>query len=147
MLSLHELEKHFSYLAPDLLEIVIELRNIVAEIAPQSTERLIRNSLSYYDASRGGPVSAGVCGMDIYRDHIRLYFPLGAFLPDPTGLLQSDPSRLAMRYTLIHSYESAPWEDLRELILASSRLDVRNLTGGIGEEARRRRDADKTPES
>lgn len=128
MISIHELERHFSYVDPALLEIVIELRNLVAEIAPQSTERLIRNSLSYYDASRGGPVSAGVCGMEIERDHIRLYFALGAFLPDPTGLLQSDPGRLAMRYTLIHSYESTPWEDLRALMLAASRTDLHSMT-------------------
>jgi hypothetical protein len=128
MLTLHELERHYSYLDPALLEIVLELRNLVAELAPQATERLIRNSLSYYDASRGGPVSAGICGMDIERDHIRLYFALGAFLPDPTGLLRSDPGRLAMRFTIIRSYNSAPWDDLRNLMFAASRLDLHSMT-------------------
>ena len=137
MLSIHDLERHFSYIDPALLEIVIELRNIVAEFAPQSTERIMRNSLSYHDASRGGPVSAGVCGIVIERDHVRLAFNLGAFLPDPAGLLQSDEGRLAKRFVTIRSYADAPWDDLRALIAAACALDPHKLTAGQIELARR----------
>ena len=128
MLSIRDLERHFSYIDPALLEIVIELRNIVAEFAPQSTERIMRNCLSYHNASRGGPVSAGVCGIIIERDHVRLAFNLGAFLPDPAGLLESDEGRLAKRFVTIRSYADAPWDDLRALIAAGSSFDPRTMT-------------------
>lgn len=137
MLSIHDLERHFSYIDPALLEIVIELRNMVAEFAPQSTERIMRNSLSYHNASRGGPVSAGVCGIVIERDHVRLTFNLGAFLPDPTGLLQSDEGRLAKRFVTIRSYADAPWDDLRALIAAASVFDPYTLPEEEIEKVRR----------
>lgn len=136
MLSIRDLERHFGYVDPALLEIVIELRNIVAELAPQSTERILRNSLSYHDAARGGPVTGGVCGMEIMTDHIRLTFNLGAFLPDPTGLLHADPGRLAKRFTVIRSYDAAPWEDLRALIAAATALDPSKLTAEEIEQVR-----------
>jgi len=137
MLSIHDLERHFSYIDPALLEIVIELRNIVAEFAPQATERITRSSLSYHDASRGGPVSAGVCGIIIERDHVRLSFNLGAFLPDPAGLLQSDEGRLGKRFVTIRSYADAPWDDLRALIAASVKFDPYTLTDEQIEKVRR----------
>lgn len=129
MISIQDLERHFSYADPALLEIVIELRNLVAEIAPQSTERIFRNYLSYHDANRGGPVKGGVCGIEIGREAVRLTFNLGAFLPDPAHLLQTDQGRLAKRFVLLRSFDAAPWDDLRALILASSCLDVRTLKG------------------
>ena len=104
------------------------MRNIVAEFAPQSTERIMRNSLIYHDASRGGPVSAGVCGIIIERDHVRLSFNLGAFLPDPAGLLESEEGRLAKRFVTIRSYANAPWDDLRALIAVSAKFDPYTLT-------------------
>ena len=137
MLNIHDLERHFSTIDPALLEIVIEVRNIVAEFAPQSTERIMRNSLSYHDASRGGPVKAGVCGIIIERDLVRLTFNLGAFLPDPTGLLQADEGRLAKRFVTIRSYAEAPWDDLRALIVAASVFDPCTLTAEEIEKVRR----------
>ena len=142
MLSIHDLERHFSYIDPALLEIIIELRNIVAEFAPQATERIMRNSLSYHDASRGGPVSAGVCGIIIERDHVRLAFNLGAFLPDPAGLLQSDEGRLGKRFVTIRSYADAPWDDLRTLIADSAKFDPYTLTD---EQIKKVRSQSRTP--
>ncbi len=128
MLSLHEFEQHFSYLDPALLEIVIELRNIVAELAPQATERILRSGLSYHDAARGGPVSGCICGMLFERDAVRLTFNLGAFLPDPARLLQADQGRLAKRFVLLRSYDAAPWDDLRALMAAAIQLDPHQLS-------------------
>ena len=70
-----------------MLDIIIELRNIVAAVAPSATEDIQRNGLTYYDAARGGHVSAGICLINIQVDHIRLAFIHGAFLPDPERLL------------------------------------------------------------
>lgn len=121
MITLRELETHFPGLPPGLLDIVVELRNLVAEIAPQAVEEVRRQGLVYHHAG-GGPVSAGVCGIHILRDHVRVYFTQGAFIPDPHGLL-IDEGRKAMRFVRIESFDSAPWEDLRALIEAHARFD------------------------
>lgn len=126
MISLHELENHFSYMPTQLLEIVVELRNLVQQTAPDATEVIRREGLVYYWSERGGPVSAGICQIIIKPDHIRLAFNHGAFLPDPTGLLEGD--RLVKRFTRIKEYNKAPWEELRALIEASSKFDPYSLT-------------------
>ncbi len=111
MLTSAEIEHHFANTPARLLDIVLEIRSLVAAEAPDATERIRGSSLSYYIASRGGPVSAGICGVTVERDHVRLYFPLGAFLPDPASLLQG--KGLGMRYMQLKSYEDTPWDDLR----------------------------------
>lgn len=121
MLTSAEVERHFSALPPRLLEIVLELRSLVSAEAPQAVERLDRRGITYYDPQRGGPVSAGICQIWIERDHIRLAFIHGAFLPDPRRLLQGE--QIAKRFARIDAYDSAPWDDLRALIAASCRFD------------------------
>jgi hypothetical protein len=113
------------HLSPELRDIVFELRDIVATIAPMATETFHRKGFSYYFAERGGPVSAGICQINWERDHIRLAFNHGTFLPDPKGLLQGD--RLVKRYVKITSFEHAPWDDLQNLIAASAQFDPRSL--------------------
>jgi hypothetical protein len=108
-----------------LQDIVIELRNIIASVAPAATEAVHRNGFSYFFKERGGPVSAGVCQIGIQEDHVRLAFIHGAFLPDPKGLLEGDSQY--KRFVRIQSYEDAPWDDLKDLITASSRFDPRSL--------------------
>lgn len=121
MLTLHELETHFQILPRHLLEILVELRNIVQQIAPEATEVIRREGLVYFFANRGGPVSAGICQILIKPDHIRLAFNHGVFLPDPAGLLEGD--RLVKRYTCIRDYDHARWEEITTLIEAASRFD------------------------
>jgi len=130
MITIHKLEEHFQSLPAPLLEIVVELRNLVQQVAPNATEVIRRDGLVYFFAERGGPVSAGVCQILVKPDHIRLAFNHGVFLPDPAGLLEGDT--LAKRFTRIDDYDQARWEDLRSLIEASSRFDpytqtIRNI--------------------
>ncbi len=126
MLSLRELEAHFSHLPPGLLDIVIELRNLVMQLTPLAREEVRHQGLVYYHAG-GGPVSAGICGIRVMPEAVRLYFTHGAFLPDPRGLL-IDEGRKAMRYARVDSYETAPWDALRELIAAHARFDPATQT-------------------
>lgn len=121
MLSLREFEAHFSGLPPKLLEIMVELRDMVTQIAPGACEELRRRGVVYFHPG-GGPVTAGVCGIQAMRDHVRLYFTQGAFIPDPQGLL-IDEGRKAMRFVRIDSYDAAPWEALHALIEAHARFD------------------------
>jgi hypothetical protein len=125
MLSYHTIEGFLKYTPPALSEIVLELRNMVSEIAPNAIEDTRKGGLVYYFAS-GGPVSAGICGIGIKPDHIRLYFTHGAFIPDRSHLLRG--SGKAMRYLQLTSYESVPWEEIRELIKDHADFDPRSLS-------------------
>ena len=120
-------EAYLERFQPELRDIVRELRNIIAIVAPEATEVTRRNGLVYYDQQRGGPVSAGICQILILPDHIRLAFIHGAFLPDPESLLEGE--RLYKRFVKISSYDQAPWEALRDLIQSSSRFDPRDPGG------------------
>ena len=126
----HDIELYLTQAAPQLSreqrDIIFELRDIIATIAPTATETRHRKGFSYYYAERGGPVSAGICQINWERDHIRLAFNHGAFLLDPQGLLQGD--RLVKRYVEIASFDQAPWNDLQDLIAASAKFDPRILT-------------------
>lgn len=120
-----DIEHYLANLAPELRDIVFELRSIIVSIAPTATETIHRHGFSYYHAERGGPVSAGICQINLKDDHIQLAFNHGAFLPDPKRLLRGD--RLAKRYVKIAAFDRAPWEDLQALIQAASNFDPRSL--------------------
>jgi hypothetical protein len=125
MLPAHFIEKKLQYTRPDLRDIVMEIRNIIASVAPEATESQHSRGFSYYYKERGGPVSAGICQIGIFPDHIRLGFIHGAFLPDPQGLLVGDPKY--KKHLRIYQYEEAPWDYMRMLIEASSRFDPYTL--------------------
>ncbi len=120
-----DIEIYLTHLPSELRDIVFELRDIIASIAPTATETLHRHGFSYYYAEHGGPVSAGICQINWERGHIRLAFNHGAFLPDPKGLLQGD--RLYKRYVKITSFNQAPWDDVQDLIAAAAKFDPRSL--------------------
>ena len=126
MLSTHEVEKILEHVSPELRDIVLELRNIAASLAPDAAEEFRNKGFIIYDARRGGPVSAGICQILIIRDHIELAFIHGAFLPDPKKLLEGESQY--KKFVRISSYDEAPWDDLKDLITASFRFDPRSLS-------------------
>jgi hypothetical protein len=121
MLPLHHIERHLERAPLALREIVLELRNIVISVAPDAVEMVRPYGFTYYHKGRGGPVSAGICQVALQRDHVVLGFIHGSFLPDPHALL-TGKSRYR-RVVRINSFEEAPWDDLKDLITASARLD------------------------
>ena len=125
MLPRPHLETFLQRTQPHLQDIVFELRNIIASVIPTVTEVILWKGISYYASERGGPVSAGICQINVLEDHVRLGFIHGAFLPDPKGLLEGD--RKVKRFVRLYSYDSAPWDDLKVLIAASSRFDPYTL--------------------
>jgi len=125
MLPERYIEKYLEMVPPELSDIVLEIRNIVASITPAATEIQHSRGFNYYFKERGGPVSAGICQIGIFSDHIRLGFIHGAFLPDPKGLLVGDPKY--KKHIRLYTYEATPWEYLRQLIEASSRFDPYTL--------------------
>jgi hypothetical protein len=109
-----------------LSEIALELRNLVASVAPNATEEIKRGGFVYYFAKFGGPVSAGICGIKFMSDHIRLYFTHGAFIPDPRRLLSGTGK--AMRYVRLYHYEDVPWDDIKGLIAEHANFDPRSYS-------------------
>ena len=126
MLPTHRLEGYLAHIPAGLRDIIMEIRNIVASVAPDATEVMHSRGMSYYDAKRGGTVSAGICQIIIHRDHIRLAFIHGAFLPDPRGLFEG--TARYKKYIRIYTYEDAPWDYFKDLIAASARFDPYTLS-------------------
>jgi hypothetical protein len=123
MLPLHEVETFLQHTPAHLQEIVLELRNLIAEVAPDAVEVVRWGGLSYYHEGRGGIVSAGIAQIGVHESHVRLAFIHGAFLPDPHNLLVG--TQKAKRFVRLASYDDAPWEYLRELIVSASKFDPR----------------------
>jgi hypothetical protein len=107
-------------------EIVMEIRNIVAKIVPDATEEIRHGGLVYFFGDSGGLVSAGICGISIKTDHVRLFFTHGAFIPDRKRLLRGTGK--AMRYLKLINYEDVPWLDIQVLIGEHANFDPRSFT-------------------
>jgi hypothetical protein len=125
MLTLHEIEVFLQRTPAHLQDIVFELRNVVAAVAPDAVEVIRWGGLSYFHEGRGGIVSAGICQIGIHEDHVRLDFIHGVFLSDPLQLLEG--TQKVKRYIKLKSYDDAPWDYLKQLIEESSRFDPRSL--------------------
>lgn len=121
MNSLSDVENAFRFQRQDLVDLLLEIRNIVAKVNPTATERIGSRGLTFYDADKGGTIKGGICFVDIQENHVRLRFGLGAFLDDPKSLLSG--SQLYMRYLDISSFDDAPWTDIETFIKASANLD------------------------
>jgi hypothetical protein len=126
MLSIKEIEAFYQDIPPEFLEIVLEIRNLICTVSPTTDEMIQWKGLSYFDSSRGGTISAGICQIFVAADHVRLAFVHGAFLPDPHQLLEGNAQY--KRFVSIRSFNEAPWDALKELIQASSRFDPRTHT-------------------
>ena len=125
MLPLREIETFLQHTPPHLQEIVLELRNVIAAVAPDAVEVVRWGDLGYFHEGRGGLVSAGICQIEVRKDRVLLAFIHGAFLPDPRHLFEG--TQKYKRFVTIPSYNDAPWEYLRELIVSASKFDPRSL--------------------
>ena len=125
MLPIHEITTFLQHSPAPLQDIVLELRNIIASTAPDAVEAIRWGGLSYFHEGRGGVVSAGICQIGIHKDHIRLAFIHGAFLPEPRQLFEG--TQKYKRYIRIETYDDAPWDYLEQLIGAASQFDPRTL--------------------
>ncbi len=123
MLPIRQIESFLKFTPPHLQEIVLELRNIIFSVAPDTAEVVRWGGLSYFHEGRGGIVSAGICQIGIEKDHVHLAFIHGKFLPDPLKLLRG--AQKYKRFIEIVSYDSSPWNALKELISSASKFDPR----------------------
>jgi hypothetical protein len=125
MLPIHQIEVFLQYAPAHLQDIVLELRNIVAAVAMDADEVIRWGGLSYFHKGRGGLVSAGICQIEIKKDHIRLAFIHGSFLSEPRGLFEG--GQKYKRYIKLRSYDDTPWNYLKQLIEEATQFDPRSL--------------------
>lgn len=125
MISTRDIETHFSHLPHDQMDILLEIHRIVMLIASQASAEIRRYGIVYYDAGRGGPVSAGICQTLVKPGCIRLAFIHGAFLPDPGHLLKGET--YPKRYIEINNFDHAPWESIQVWIKTHAHFDPRTL--------------------
>lgn len=128
MLPIHQVEIFLQrkHTPPHLQDIVLELRNLIASVASEAGEVIRWGGLSYFHEGGGGVVSAGICQIEIHKDHIRLAFIHGSFLSEPRNLFEGDQKY--KRYLRLKSYEEAPWDYLKQLIQEASQFDPRTTS-------------------
>jgi len=125
MLPIYQINTFLEFTPPQLQDIVLELRNIIASVAPDAAEVVRWGGLSYFHAGSGGIISAGICQIGLHKDHIRLAVIHGAFIADPSHLFEG--TQKYKRFVRIESYDGAPWEPLKELIMTAARFDPRSI--------------------
>jgi hypothetical protein len=125
--SIQELNRFLRIYPIELQEIILELRDLVFESAPDAHERILRGGLTYLKTEGGGPVKDGICRINIRDDAVRLVFIHGSFLPDLAKLLVNEGARKYMRCVEIKTLEGANWTALADLIRASAAFDPRSV--------------------
>jgi hypothetical protein len=121
-LSIRDVERFLQFQPPPLRDLVLELRDLVLSTIPAASEALRWKGLVYFRPELGGPVRGSLCQISLHKDHVRLGFIHGAFLPDPSGLLRNE-GRKAKRFVPLWPGESVDWQALGELIAAAGRFD------------------------
>ncbi|HLX61691.1 MAG TPA: DUF1801 domain-containing protein [Planctomycetota bacterium] len=121
-----ELDAFLFGLPPPHAKIVVALRRLILRAAPETTETILWNGLSYHRANFGGRVKGSVCQITPRADCIHLGFIHGAFIADPKHLLRGE--RLAKRYVPIGSIGEIDRRALTALIKAAAKYDPCNPT-------------------
>ena len=121
MLSTHQIEAFLERVPPQLQDVVWELRNMIADAEPDAIEVIGRGGLSYSHKGRGGSIGLSICQIEIHEDDIRLAFIRGAFFSEPRHLFEGKEKY--KRFIRIFSYNDAPWDYLKGLIVESAKFD------------------------
>jgi hypothetical protein len=121
-----ELDSLLAGLPSECRDIVLTLREVIAQIIPGADERVLWGGLSYHRPWIGGPVKGAICQVVAKRGEIRLDFIHGVRLSDPRKQLQGD--RLSKRYVPIRSVAEAKRPEIADLIREASDLDPSEWT-------------------
>jgi hypothetical protein len=116
--STQEIRRYFQFHPPPMIDLLLELRGLVFKVAPHASERILWNGLAYHDHRIGGPVKGAICQLAIETGQVQIGFIHGAFLPDPTGLLQGE--RKSKRFLQVESLETTPWNELQALLASAA---------------------------
>ena len=121
---MHDVEAVLRGCRGDNIDLILELRELVREVAPNVTEAIKFHSLCYFKPGMPyGSIGGNVCGIGEHKGTVYLSFIHGAALPDPERLLQGDGK--AMRKIPIRSSADIHRPAIKRLIKASIRYDPR----------------------
>jgi len=119
-LSGAELAEYLREVPGELADLVLLLRDIVLEVAPEAAEAFRFHVPCYYKPdSPYGAIGGNICMIAAKDDHVTLGFIHGASLPDPAGLLEGNAK--SARHVVIRSKKDAQRPEIRALIRASVR--------------------------
>jgi hypothetical protein len=104
-------------------QIVAALRRLVRQTAPETTETVLWDSLSYHRSSFGGRIKGAVCLITLRPDCVQLGFIHGYALADPSRLLRG--SGKAKRFVPIQNVQDIDAQALSALIRAAAKYDPR----------------------
>lgn len=109
----------------DLIDLYVDLRNYILELAPNSNELLYHTHAltSLYTVSE--KMSDGFVMLPIYTNHVNLGFNKGAILTDPKGLLKGTGKLI--RHIQVKQSSDYRNAEVRELILESLALANEDL--------------------
>ena len=117
-----EIGRLLQYYPPACMDIVMEIRGLVAKACPRAQERVLWGGLSYHDPAKGGPVKGAICQIEIKGEDVKLAFIHGVRLQDVDGLMRG--SRKSKRDIVIESFDNAPWGAIERLIREAAQLDL-----------------------
>jgi len=122
-LSMKEVAAVLQRCTADNVDLILELRELIRQVAPEVTEAVKFHSLCYFKPGRPfGSIGGHVCGIGEQKGTVYLNFIHGAALPDPDGLLQGKAK--AMRKIAVHSPEDIHRPAVKKLIRASVNYDA-----------------------
>jgi hypothetical protein len=121
-LSIRDVEHFFQFQPAPLRDLALELRDLVLSTIPAAAEALRWKGLVYFRPELGGVVRGSLCQISLHKDHVRLGFIHGAFLPDPSGLLKNE-GRKSKRFIPLWPGERVDWDAVGALIAAAGRFD------------------------
>ena len=105
-------------LPAELRKRAVRVRRLVSELAPSASEKVTWDAISVFDKRRGGPIKGSVCQI-VHRDNtVRLDFPLGSLMDDPTGLLIQARGSKGKRFVEVG--DTTPTNDEIEALIRAS---------------------------
>lgn len=102
-------------------EVVDTLRAMIRANAPDATETVLWDGLSYHRPAVGGRVKGAVCQIVVKGGEVRLDLIHGVRLPDPGRLLQGD--RVSKRFIPIPSIAVARRRAIAVLVRKAAALN------------------------
>jgi len=101
-LSMQEVVAVLRNCTEDNVDLILELRDFIREVAPDVTEAVKFHSLCYFKPGMPyGSIGGNACGIGKHKGTVYLSFIHGASLPDPDGLLQGDGKAMSCRVKLV----------------------------------------------
>jgi hypothetical protein len=84
----HQLLSYLAPYNPHVSGLMLALRQVVLEEAPQAIESIFQGyAVSIVFSFTGKPMKDGFCHIVAYKSHVNLGFNRGALLPDPSRVL------------------------------------------------------------